>query len=66
MAYGLKASSCNPLKGVIELRNPLFGYDDRSVVSKEQKWGNYIFILMDEQTIYFRQNILPSVLSELS
>ena len=53
------------IKGVIELRNPLFGYD-RPVVSKEQVGKLYKFILMDEQTIYFRQNILPSVLSELS
>ena len=53
------------IKGVIELRNPLFGYD-RPVVSKEQVGELYKFILMDEQTIYFRQNILPFVLSELS
>ena len=49
----------------MELRNPLFGYD-RPVVSKEQMGKLYEFILMDEQTIYFRQNILPSVLNELS
>ena len=49
------------IKGVIELHNPLFGYD-RPVVSKEQGGGNY----MDEENIYFRQNILPSVLSEIS
>ena len=47
------------------LRNPLFGYD-RPVVSKEQVGKLYKFILMDEQPICFRQNILQSVLSELS
>ena len=49
----------------MELCNPLFGYD-RPVVSKEQVGKICKFILMDEQTIYFRQNILPSVLSEFS
>ena len=49
----------------MELRNSLFGYD-RSVVSKERVGELCKFILMDEQTIYFRQSILQSVLSEQS
>ena len=53
------------IKGGDRVTQSLFGHD-RPVVSKAQVGKLYEFILMDEQTIYFRQNILPSVLSELS